>query len=98
MLTTVWKPISGSNRPKAIRPVNPASRKAPTMSTCSPWTRSLCAPAPMSDLLDIRPAEQALRQEDQGDRQHRESGDVFVVDGKVSRPEGLDQADQKAAD
>src|SRR6202140_1663279 len=95
--TPVKNPTSGKSAPKAIKPVKPASRNAPVIST-----RPLCAPACLtaaciSDLLDIRPAEQALRQEDQGDGQHGEGGDVLVVDGKVSRPEGLDQADQEAA-
>jgi len=31
----------------------------------------------MSDFLDIRPAEQALRQENQGDRQHGKRRDVL---------------------
>src|SRR3984893_7842726 len=91
--TPVCKPMSGKNRPKAISPVKAASRSAPAIST-----RSLCAPACISDLLDIRPAEQTLRQEDQCDHQHGKSRDVLVVDGKVSRPERLDQADQQAAD
>src|SRR5580704_16936723 len=96
--TPVKNPISGNSTPNATRPVKPASRNAPTAST-----RPLCAPtcltaACISDLLDIRPAEQALRQEDQGDGEYGEGGDVLVVDGEVSRPEGLDQADQKAAD
>src|SRR3984893_3691373 len=96
--TPVKNPISGNSTPNAIKPVKPASRNAPVIST-----RPLCAPACLkaaciSDLLDIRAAEQALRQEDQGDGQHGERGDVLVVDGKVGRPEGLDQADQEAAD
>src|SRR5580692_7519585 len=96
--TPVKNPISGNSTPKAIKPVKPASRNAPVIST-----RPLCAPACLtaaciSDLLDIRPAEQALRQEDQSDRKHREGGDVFIVDGKVGRPEGLDQTNQEAAD
>src|SRR5580692_1640207 len=96
--TPVKNPISGKSTPNATRPVKPASRNAPVIST-----RPLCAPACLtaaciSDLLDIRPAEQALRQEDQGDDQHGEGGDVLVVDGKVSRPEGLDQTNQEAAD
>src|SRR5580704_9219416 len=96
--TPVKNPISGKSAPNAIKPVKPASRNAPVIST-----RPLCAPACLtaaciSDLLDIRPTEQALRQEDQGNRQHREGGDIFVVDGEVGRPEGLDQADQEAAD
>src|SRR5258708_17418570 len=95
--TPVKNPISGSSAPQAIKPVKPASRNAPVMST-----RPLCAPACLtaaciSDLLDIRPAEQALRQEDQGDGEHGEGGDVLVVDGEVGRPEGFDQADQETA-
>src|SRR6185437_7386487 len=93
ILVTVLKPISGKNSPKASKAVKPASRNAPANST-----RVFGASSCMSDLFDIRPAEQALRQEDQRDSQHREGGDVFVVDGKISRPEGLDQADQDAAD
>src|SRR6202034_301043 len=92
-VTPVRKPISGRNRANAIRPVKAASRSAPAAST-----RSLCAPAAMSNLLDIRPAEQALRQEDQGDRQHGKSRDILIVDRKIGRPERLDQADQEAAD
>src|ERR1700691_1830526 len=90
--TPVKNPISGRSTPKAMRPVKPASRNAPVIST-----RPLCAPACLtaaciSDLLDIRPAEQDMRQEDQGDGQYREGGDILIVDGKVSRPEGFDQA------
>src|SRR6202030_2872841 len=96
--TPVKNPISGNSTPNAIKPVKPASRKAPVIST-----RPLCAPACLtaaciSDLLDIRPAEQALRQEDQGDGQHGEGGDVLVVDGKRGRQKGFDQADQEPAD
>src|SRR5580658_10923149 len=94
--TPVKNPISGKSTPNAINPVKPASRNAPVIST-----RPLCAPACLtaaciSDLLDIRPAEQALRQEDQGNRQHREGGDVLVVDGKVGGPEGPVQPNQRA--
>src|ERR1700688_817798 len=96
--TPVKNPISGKSTPKATKPVKPASRNAPVIST-----RPLCASAGLttaciSDLLDIRPAEQALRQEDQGDGEHGEGGDVFIVDGEVGRPEGFDQADQETAD
>src|ERR1700761_123945 len=78
--TPVKNPISGNSTPNAIKPVKPASRNAPTAST-----RPLCAPtwltaAGISDLLDIRPAEQALGQEDQGDGEHRKGGDVLIVD------------------
>src|SRR5277367_2432666 len=90
-LTPVKNPISGSNRPNAIAPVKAASRSAPVTSARSLWTRPFCAPAAISDFLDVRPAEQALRQENQGDHQHGKGGDVLVVDGKIRRPECLDQ-------
>src|ERR1700693_4055088 len=82
--TPVKNPISGNSTPNAIKPVKPASRNAPVIST-----RPLCAPACLtaaciSDLLDIRPAEQALRQEDQSGRQHGEGGGGLVVGGKRS--------------
>src|SRR6185312_10789656 len=77
ILETVNRPISGRNRPKASSAVIPASRNARGTST-----RSLCAPL-ISHLFDVRPAEQALRQEDQRDGQHGECGDVLVVDGKI---------------
>src|SRR5271170_4149493 len=93
-LTPVRNPINGSNRPNAIAPVKTASRSAPVTLTRSLWTRSFCAPAAISDLLDVRPAEQALRQENQRDHQDGKGGDIFVVDGKVCRPERLDQPDQ----
>src|SRR5271168_3687796 len=93
-LTPVLNPISGSNKPNAIAPVQAASRSAPVTSTRSLWTRSVCASAAISDLLDIRPAEQALRQEDQRDRQHGKRSDVLVVDGKIGRPHGLNEPDQ----
>jgi hypothetical protein len=37
------------------------------------------------------------RQEDQHDREDREGRDVLVLDREIARPEGLDQADQQAA-
>src|SRR5674536_261436 len=75
------------------REVKPASRSARAIST-----RWFGAPSPISHLLDIRPAEQALRQEDQCDGEHGKGGDVLVVDGKIGRPHGLYQANQDAAD
>src|SRR5579863_5111360 len=98
MLVMVSKPTSGSSRPKVTRPVKAASRNARTTSTRKSWTRPSRAPAVISDLLDIRPAEQALWQEDQRDRQNGKGGDVLVVDGKVRRPQRLDQADDQSAD
>src|SRR4249919_1652820 len=80
---TVWNPMSGRNRPNATKAVTPASRRARVISTRPP-----CAPSSMSDLLDIGPAKQPLRQEDQCDRQHGKSSDVLVVNGKICRPHG----------
>src|SRR5882757_7506049 len=89
MFWTVLKPIRGRNRPKAIRPANAASRSARTMSTRA---ADGDASSVISDLLHVRPAENALRQEDHGDRQNRECGDVLVVGGEIRRPHGLDQS------
>src|ERR1700740_420759 len=92
---TVSKPTSGRNTPSAISAVSPVSRSA------SPKRVRMFAPAncmpPISDLLDVRPALHPLRQENQSDCQHRESGDIFVVDRKISRPQRFDQADEKPA-
>src|SRR5262245_29700626 len=90
---TVSNPTSGRNRPKASNVVRPASRRARAVST-----RFAGAPLAISDLLDIRPAEQSLRQEYQGDREDGKGGNVFIVDGKICGPHGLDEADQDAAD
>ena len=51
-----------------------------------------------SDLLDLGPAEQARRHEDQDDGEDREGGDVLVLDGEIGRPEGLDQPDDEPAE
>src|SRR3954451_2925325 len=91
-LTPVRKPTSGSSRPKATKAVSPASLSARGIST-----RRL-TPSAISHLLHVRPAEQALRQEDQRDGEHREGGDVLIVDGKIGRPHGFYQADEQAAD
>src|SRR6185312_6849167 len=58
MLEIAWKPISGRNRAKAISAVSPASRNA-AATGFGAFVTSV-----MSDLLDVRAAEQALRQED----------------------------------
>src|SRR4030095_4129774 len=86
---TVSNPTSGRNRPKASNAVRPASRRAGAVST-----RFAGAPFVISDLLDIRPAEQSLRKEYQGDREDRKGGNVFIVDGDICRTHGLDKADQ----
>src|SRR5712671_1275814 len=91
MFWTVRKPISGSNRKKASTAVSPASMIAARRA-------ARAAGADMSDLLDIRPSEQALRQEDERDGEDRESRDVLVVGREIGRPQRLDQADQQAAD
>src|SRR5690242_17960124 len=91
MVWTVRKPISGSSRKKANTAVIPASLIAARRA-------ARAAGAPMSDFLDIRPAEQALRQENKRDGENREGRDVLVVGGEIGRPQRLDQADEEAAD
>src|SRR6185437_13963169 len=89
---TVWKPISGRKRPKASSAVTAASRSARIMST-----RPECAALGMSDLFDIRPPKQPLRQEDQCNCQYRKGGNVLVVDREIGRPHGFDQPNEQAA-
>src|SRR5690242_3622098 len=91
MVWAVVKPVSGRNRPNATRPVIAACRSARTTSTRG-------ASSAISHLLHVRAAEDALRQEDHGDGENREGGNVLVVAGNVGRPQGLDQADQKPAE
>src|SRR6185312_15281517 len=89
MSVMVSKPISGRNRPKAIAAVMAASRSAAVMRlrSCG-CARGLCAgvlaATATSHLFHVGAAEQALRQEVQRDRQHREGGDVLVVDRDVA--------------
>src|SRR5471030_758928 len=93
MSCSVLNAISGRNSPKARSAVTPAS-----VNALLSLPRSLEACALISHLLDVRPAEQALRQENQCDGEHGEGGDILVVDGEICRPHGLDQADQNTAD
>src|SRR5215468_10799366 len=96
ILVVVLKPTSGRNTPSAISAVSPVSRSAPAKRV-----RILAPPGcmpPMSDLLDVGPAQQPLGQENQGDCQYGESGDILVVDREVSRPQRFNQSDQKTAD
>src|SRR5262245_65808412 len=94
MFWTVLKPISGRNRPNAMRPVIVACRSARTTSTREASCDASCA---ISHLLHVRPAEDALRQEDHGDGEDGEGGHILVVGGERSRPHGLDETDQQAA-
>src|SRR5215510_12012085 len=95
MFWTVLKPISGSNRPNAMRPVIVAWRSARTTSTREANGDASCA---ISHLLHVRPAEDALRQEDHGDGEDGEGGDILVVGREIRRPHGLDETDQQATD
>src|SRR5262249_46582502 len=81
MFWMVLKPISGSSRKKQRSAVTPASFAAAAKS----MRASAAAPARMSDFLDVRPTEQAVRQEDERDGEHREGCDVLVVDREVGR-------------
>src|SRR3977135_551793 len=90
MFWTVRKPISGSSRKKASTAVSPASMIAARRA-------ARAAGAAMSDFLDIRPAEQALRQEDERDGEDREGRDVLVVGREIVRTKRLEQAGQAAA-
>src|SRR5262249_28872911 len=70
----VWNPTRGRNSPNASNAVTAASFRARAVST------RVCASPAMSDLFDIRAAEQTLWQEDESDRQNGKGGYIFVVD------------------
>src|SRR5215813_2078365 len=69
MFWTVLKPTRGRNRPNASRPASAASLRAATGSM--PLGEGASAVI-SSHLLDFRPAEDALGQEDQRDGEDRE--------------------------
>src|SRR3982751_4041361 len=52
----------------------------------------------VSDLLDLRFAEEAGRSEDQDQHEDGERRDVLVLAREIRRPENLDQPDQQAAE
>src|SRR3954464_9545244 len=81
MFCTVLKPISGSSSAKEISAVKTASLNARAVfERAAVRGRAVSgAAAAMSHFLHFRPPEQALRQEDQRDRQNRECGDILVV-------------------
>src|SRR6266567_4994500 len=94
MFWTVLKPINGNRRPNARRPVKRASRSARPIS----GPANFCAASGISDLFDIGPAEDALWQEDHGDGENREGGDVLIGAGDVFGPQRFDHADQESSE
>src|SRR5215475_9182794 len=95
MFWTVLNPISGSSRTKAMSAVQAVRRSARAIST---GAAAGCASSTILDFLHVRAAENALGQEDHGDGEDGEGGDVLVVGGEIGRPHGLDQADQEPAE
>src|SRR6202034_3747373 len=91
----------GKHRPKATSPAAAALRSAGTNCAAvaaGTAISEVCEGALIvSNLLDFRPAENAGRHEDQGDRQDHERGHILVVRREVGRPEHLYEADQEAA-
>src|SRR5262249_56592739 len=96
MLVIVLKPISGTNSPSEISAVTPASRNARRRR--GGGAAGAMASSGISHLLHVGPAENALRHEDHHDRQDRKGGNVLVGEGHVFAPQGLDDADQEAAE
>src|SRR3954462_6083595 len=86
MLCTLVKPTKGRNSAAARSPVTAASFRARTNGA---WGSRAGAADVISDLLDVRPAEDTLRQEDQGADEDAENRDVLVVDGEIGRPHNL---------
>src|ERR1700694_4300269 len=81
---TVLKPMSGSNRPQAMRAAIAASRHARIKP------RRSDASSAISHFLHVRSPEQTLRQEDHGNRENGKGGDILIVSGEVGRPQGFD--------
>src|ERR1700738_5120997 len=92
MFWTWLKPMSGSNSPNARRAEVAASRNA--------WAtpKRLDASEGISHFLHVRPTQKTLRQKDHCNGEDGEGGDVFVVRGKVGRPQGFNQADEETAE
>src|SRR5271166_180610 len=80
MFRTVLKPMSGRNRPQEMRAATPASRHARARS------RRSDASGVISHFLHFRSAQQALRQEDHGDRKNGKGRDILVVGREIGRP------------
>src|SRR4051794_34358358 len=95
MLGSEEKAMSGRKTAAARSPVTTASFRARVTAA---WVAPTGASATISHLLDVRPAEEALRQEDQGDGKDGEDRDVLVVDGEIGRPHGFDHANYETAD
>src|SRR6516162_1937115 len=93
MLTTVSKPMRGSSSAKARAALAAVLRSAPPNREVGDDGSS-----PISYLLDVGPAEDALGQEDHHDRKDREGGSVLVGVRHVFGPERLDHAAQQAAE
>src|SRR5229473_2382925 len=70
---TVLKPMSGRNRPKAMRAATAASRHARIKS------RRSDASSAISHFLHVWSAQQTLRQEDHGNRENGKGGDILIV-------------------
>ena len=95
MFWTVLKPISGRKRPNAISAATQCRRERASETGA---VAAGDAASPSHTFSTSGPAEDALRQEDHGDREDRKGGDVLVVDRQIGRPQGLDQADQQSAE
>src|SRR3984957_10703178 len=93
--------MMGNDRPKATSPAAAALRSAGTscaaVATGAVSSEACEGALIFSNLLDFRPAKNAGRHEDQGDRQDHERRYILVVGGEVGRPEHFDEADQEAA-
>src|SRR4051812_34716814 len=91
MFWTVLKPMSGNSSPKVRSAVTAVWRKAPAISVAAEGSSDI------SHLLDIGPAEDALRHENHHNGEDRERGHVLVVVGDKCRPQRFDETDQEPA-
>src|SRR5215813_13047935 len=91
-------PTSSEKIPNATRAASAACFSTPAKSRCRVLPSCVTRNPFSLDLLNFGTAENTCRQEDQHNHQDRECGNVLVFDGKISRPERLNQSDQQSAD
>src|SRR5262249_9884055 len=92
-LRPVREPTSTVRKPTMKTPRAAATRAVRAASLSIPGRRE----STISDLFDLRFAEQPGRPEDQDEHEDGEGRDVLVFAGEVAGQEDLDKADQQAA-
>src|ERR1700730_14786268 len=96
---SVRSPSIKEKSPKATKAASAASFSAPATSSVAERVRvaGSFGAAKRSNLLDLGPAENSGRHEDQHQHEDRKRGDVLVFGREIGGPERFDQPDQEPA-